>query len=370
MAYFGYHAFQSFAEGEVTPEIAHEIGVKLAEELWGDRFEVIVTTHLNTNHIHNHFCINSVSFKDGKKYYNNRYTYAMLRNTSDSICREYNLSVLKEKPCGKHNIDYTKYYKEQVNKLDYYNTVKDDIDYAIEQAYSYSDFLNIMKKMNYEVLDRAGKLSIKPVNRKRNIRIERAFGDRYTIENINQRIFETESTRLPFPEVRISNKRYKLTGNQKINKKKKTKGIRALYFHYCYLLKVYPKTNTKRVMSKSLREDIKKMDKLSNEARFLSKTKIETAEELNNYKSSSILKNKELKSKKEYLWKKYNKSKSEDEKQSIINEIQQLSSKIKKLNEEQKMIEDIESRIPNIKEKLKEINESESKNRTEKERSN
>ncbi len=52
----GYHAFQSFAKGEVTPEIAHEIGVKLANELWGDRFEVIVTTHLNTEHIHNHFC--------------------------------------------------------------------------------------------------------------------------------------------------------------------------------------------------------------------------------------------------------------------------------------------------------------------------
>ena len=58
----GYHAFQSFCEGEVTPEVAHKIGIKLAEELWGDRFQVVVTTHLNTNHIHNHFVLNSVSF--------------------------------------------------------------------------------------------------------------------------------------------------------------------------------------------------------------------------------------------------------------------------------------------------------------------
>ena len=61
-----FHGFQSFKEGEVTPELAHEIGVKLAEELWGDRFEVIVSTHVNTNHIHNHFVINSVSFRDGQ----------------------------------------------------------------------------------------------------------------------------------------------------------------------------------------------------------------------------------------------------------------------------------------------------------------
>ena len=62
----GYHAFQSFCEGEVTPELAHKIGIKLAEELWGDRFQVVVTTHLNTNHIHNHFLLNSVSFAPGR----------------------------------------------------------------------------------------------------------------------------------------------------------------------------------------------------------------------------------------------------------------------------------------------------------------
>ena len=63
----GFHAFQSFAEREVTPEQCHAIGVRLAEEMWGDRFEVVVSTHLNTNHYHNHFVINSVSFKDVKE---------------------------------------------------------------------------------------------------------------------------------------------------------------------------------------------------------------------------------------------------------------------------------------------------------------
>ncbi len=77
--------------------MAHEIGVKLAEELWGDRFEVIVSTHVNTNHIHNHFVINSVSFRDGKRYYDKRSTYAEIRHVSDCLCAEYGLSVLEEK---------------------------------------------------------------------------------------------------------------------------------------------------------------------------------------------------------------------------------------------------------------------------------
>ena len=102
----GFHAFQSFAEGEVTPEQAHTIGVKLAEEMWGDRFEVVVSTHLNTKHYHNHFVINSVSFKDGKRYYDKRDTYAELRSISDSLCAEYGLSVLEEKACRNSKINY------------------------------------------------------------------------------------------------------------------------------------------------------------------------------------------------------------------------------------------------------------------------
>ena len=83
-----YHGFQSFAEGEVTAEQAHQIGVKLAEELWGDKYEVLVSTHLNTKHYHNHFVLNSVSFVDGIKYRNTVENYAMMRALSDDLCRE------------------------------------------------------------------------------------------------------------------------------------------------------------------------------------------------------------------------------------------------------------------------------------------
>lgn len=91
-----FHAIQSFDPGEVDAELAHQIGIELANHMWGDRFEVLVATHLDKAHYHNHFVINSVSFKDGKRYYDNRQNYYRLREVSDQLCEKYNLSVIKD----------------------------------------------------------------------------------------------------------------------------------------------------------------------------------------------------------------------------------------------------------------------------------
>ena len=85
-----YHGYQSFLPGEVTPDIAHEIGVKLAERLWGDRFQVLVTTHLDHEHIHNHFCLNSVSFVDGKKFRGGSKAYWVMRARNNRIMLRLN----------------------------------------------------------------------------------------------------------------------------------------------------------------------------------------------------------------------------------------------------------------------------------------
>ena len=89
------HAYQSFREGEVTPEQCHEIGVALVRKVWGKRFQVLVATHMNTDNLHNHFVINSVSYVDGKKYEQRRSQYAEFRAASDKLCREYGLSVVE-----------------------------------------------------------------------------------------------------------------------------------------------------------------------------------------------------------------------------------------------------------------------------------
>jgi len=97
-----YHGYQSFAPGEATPDIAHEIGVKLAERLWGERHQIIVTTHLDkANHLHNHFILNNVSMVDGKKYYRSESDYYNMQRESDALCREYGLSVIHKPKRGK-----------------------------------------------------------------------------------------------------------------------------------------------------------------------------------------------------------------------------------------------------------------------------
>lgn len=97
-----FHGYQSFAPGECTPAMAHEIGVKLAEALWGDRFQVLVATHLDKeNHLHNHFVVNSVSFLDGKRYHRTKQDYRRMRRESDRLCKEYALSVIEHPSEGK-----------------------------------------------------------------------------------------------------------------------------------------------------------------------------------------------------------------------------------------------------------------------------
>lgn len=235
-----FHAYQSFNEGEVTPEIAHEIGVKLANEMCGDRFQVVVSTHLNTEHLHNHFVINSVSFKDGKNYYSNLTNTALLRKTSDEICEEYGLNVLTEKTC-KSGINFENFYKKSMRDSDYYKFAKEDIDYAIKHSYTLKQFQQMLVAMGYNYYYRADKLSVRREPYKRNIRVERAFGEDYSLENIKRRIFENDYIRSEkiLPYMVIKN-RYFTTRN-KVRKKYRPKGIVALYYYYRYLLKLYTK---------------------------------------------------------------------------------------------------------------------------------
>lgn len=352
----GFHAFQSFKEGEVTPELAHEVGVKLAEEMWGDRFEVIVSTHTNTNHIHNHFVINSVSFKDGKKYYDNRTNYAKFRSLSNEICEEYGLSWLKEKACRNSKINYGNYYKGFTEKSNYHTIAKEDIDRAIAQAYSFSDFEDLVKVMGYEIIYRYNKISVRKPPYKQNIRIERSFGDEYSIDNIKIRIAEEQAPREPFPEAYRNDKTYNYFRNYKSHKKG---SIYKLYLHYCYLLKVFPKQYPRKVLPASIRADVKIMDDISKETILLSGNKIETYEQFLLFKNSIIKDLDVLMDQRSKLWYKHKKNNLPSEKQIIRNEIDNLSSEIKKLQSEVRLCEHIEKRIPKIEVNINEFNDKE-----------
>ena len=345
----GFHAYQSFKGCEVTADEAHEIGIRLAEELWGDKFQVVVTTHTNTKNVHNHFVINSVSFVDGKKYYDNKTNYAIMRKVSDNICKEYELQTLEEKS----------YYKNISNKYarssKYLNSVRTDIDYAISQASNYNDFTKILTKMGYELEHSSNKMSIRKFPYKRYVRVERTFGEEYSKESILFRIKHTVSFKVPFPEMHTLTGKYRRKNKTSIRHKQKIKGLRALYLYYCYLLKVFPKQKYPPKYSKAMKEEIKKMDEFSNSVRFLSKYKITTLTEVRKYKTNATTEINELKSKRENLWKRHKQIKTDEEGQFICSEIQKLATKINELNENIKLCDFIENRTVRMRENIKDM---------------
>src|SRR5699024_9628950 len=142
-----FHGYQSFKPGEVNAETAHQIGIELANILWGDRFEVLVSTHIDKHHYHNHFVINSVSFRDGKRYYDNKATYKRMREVSDTLCEKYQLSVIEDK--SSHSRHYAEWKAEKEKRPTKRSLVIDDVEYAISISTSRKQFLKALKDMGY-----------------------------------------------------------------------------------------------------------------------------------------------------------------------------------------------------------------------------
>ena len=134
-----YHGYQSFAPGEATPELAHEIGVKLAQRLWGDRYQVLVATHLDrANHLHSHFVINTVSFVDGIKYHRTKQDYKEMQRASDALCKEYGLSVIRN-PKGRGKT-YSEWAAEKDGKPTLRGIIRSDIDHPAEFSGSHAGY--------------------------------------------------------------------------------------------------------------------------------------------------------------------------------------------------------------------------------------
>ena len=181
-----YHGYQSFAEGEVTPEMAHSIGIKLATELWGERYQVLVTTHLDKDsHLHNHFVINTVSFKDGVKFHRTKKDYVQMREVSDRLCREYGLSVI-DKPKG-HGKHYAQWRAEQNGEYTKDTIIKRDIDECVELSLTEKQFYQEMAKRGYRFDFEHKYATVFHPNFPKARRLK-TLGDAYTPESIQARI--------------------------------------------------------------------------------------------------------------------------------------------------------------------------------------
>ncbi|MGM9937518.1 MAG: relaxase/mobilization nuclease domain-containing protein [Candidatus Ornithomonoglobus sp.] len=176
------HMIQSFSpEDKLTPEQAHEIGKKWADKILGGKYQYVISTHIDKQHIHNHIIFNAVSFADHKKYVSNKYTYRKMREYSDELCREYGLSVIDN---PKKNVRY-----KNTNKGKKYYSHKDrlcaDMDSVIQVVDTFEDFLNEMCRMGYEI--KTEKLAFCHKEWKKYVRVSSLGGD-YSVAAIKERL--------------------------------------------------------------------------------------------------------------------------------------------------------------------------------------
>ena len=271
-----FHAYQSFVKGETTPNTAHEIGVRLAQELWEEQFEVIVATHLDKGHLHNHFVINSVSFLDGKKYNDCNASYRLLRQTSDRLCSTYGLSIVENPESGRAK-HYAEWNAENEGQRTWRSAIREDVDQAVMVSMSFQAFIRFLKEKGYEVVIGGKYMKVRPQGKERFVRLG-SLGDDYTEEAIKQRILHQRMPERPPKPTPPIVKRVKVRGDFRLSRVT-WKGLRALYFYYVFKLREAQRQPAGQAPF-LLREDLRLMNAISEQAKFLHKHGIASEEQL------------------------------------------------------------------------------------------
>ena len=331
-----YHAYQSFSEGEVTPAEAHRIGMEFAKTVWGDKYQVVVATHLNTHCLHNHFVVNSVSFRDGKRCRQKQWTE--LSRISDEICKQHQLSIVERHGKG---------LPQQLAKAERQGAptrlviAREALDEGLMRCCNLRELKSFLFSLGYicQFDDNRKYWTIRQRDWKRPIRLVR-MGEQYTNDAIRERL------RSNFPEVRKAapiRRRVKTKKKAKVRTKTKRKigGLRGLYCHYCYLLGYYPRRQAKFYkVSPILRDDLLKLNYISQEAKLLQKYQIDTMEQLFIFEESISERINQLKG----------------ERKTLTSENRKLiSGEIKEKAQQLALCRNIAKRSPHTKEKLRQI---------------
>ena len=349
-----YHGYQSFAPGECTPELAHEIGVKLARQLWGDRYQVLVATHLDReNHLHSHFAINTVSFVDGKKFYRSGRDYRAMREASDALCREYGLSIIENPQPGKTK-HYAEHQAEQQGKPTWRSLIQKDVDTALRQSMTERQFFYALQKMGYEVKVGAD-ISVRPQGKERFFRLGRNLGEDYTPTGIRRRLLEQSH-----PEWEYHPQPRKMKFHGQMKPARKATGFRALYYHYCYLLRIFPRNKRRlpRRAPPALREELLRGERFSQEVRLLSRHKIDTVEQLEAHQGKVKAVLDERIFQRAALYRQFRTvavQSDPERKDRVKQEISTLTGQIKKLRKEIALCQDIAHRSGKMREQLQAV---------------
>ena len=355
-----YHGYLSFKETDITPEFAQKMGMEFARRVWGKRFQIVVTTHLNTTHLHCHFVINSVSFVDGKKLQNEEKAWFKFRLVADELCKEYGLHVI-ERP--ERNLSpWFLLQQDNAGLPTRYNQTRWAIDQAIAESRTKEQFQKKLKEMGY-TLDYNTKHKYWTIISKgydKPIRLYR-LGEEYEQYRILERLKENRTKTLT-NTIQEKNTDFKMYP--------KAKGLHGLYLHYCYLLGFLPKHKKQNYQKLHylLRDDLMKLNELTAQVTLLGQYNIQTEEELLLHLSYTEEQIAQLEAKRTKCRNELRKVGITDEQQLETKKaISRISKNLQKLRKEVKLCQGIAKRSGVIEEKIELImaDEQERENKTQ-----
>ena len=359
----GYHIIHSFSPGEVTPEQAHSLSVEFAERLLQGRFEAVVATHVDHDHIHAHIVFNSVSCIDGKMYRDNFKTYyGDIRGISNEISRENALSVIKPKGTGKH---YAEWNAEKNGKTTVRGLIRQDIDAALSDAFTLQSFYEALQRRGYTIKRGANvkHTAIKPPWSDRFIRLD-SLGEGYTEADIRARLNKSRTEpEKPKPQATVHS--YIPKGRYKIKRrsgsygeKKKLSGLRRLYLHYLYLLS--PPRPRRRSVPFPVRAEVKKLDQYKRQFALLQKYHIDSESQLSMLADALQADIDSLSVSRRELYRRKRRG------EEVSAEIKEISLALRPIRRELRCTQQIAERIPQLQEQIQLTRQIEEQSKSEK----
>jgi hypothetical protein len=288
-----WHGYQSFAEGEVTPDEAFEIGKETARRMWGDKYQVVVTVHLNTDNLHCHFVVNPISFKDGSRFQSKIYNHRRLREISDEVCRERGKSVLENSRFYRTK-SKGMYWAEKRGATTHRDMLKRDIEYCLSVSYNRDSFYKQLFGLGYTV--DYSRMSVKAKEWDRAVRLS---GLGYTKDVIDARLtrniytprFIADVWNVNLPKKRRSVLLFYLANDLGYNIEH-SRDVAEIYIDLLFLIIIEALHAVKEIknaviMSVELRHQAKDLQQLIYDHNFLREADIHTLPQLDKYIEST-----------------------------------------------------------------------------------
>ena len=359
----GYHLIHSYPPGEVTPEQAHELGVEFANRLLQDKYEAVVSTHLDHEHIHCHILFNSVSFTDGKKFRDNfKAYYGCIRGISNEISRENNLSVIAPEDSGK---SYAEWDAQKKGKATLRSLIREDIDTAIEASFTYQSFLAYLKKQGYEI--KAGSnvkhTALKPPGSSRYIRLD-SLGENYSEGEIKKRLAMVRTgAAVPVQTEERSKappRRYTLKNRGHSQQRPKPKGFRRLYVYYLFFLGYRNPRRKRKAVPFAVRKEVIKLHRYQKQFRFLQEYQIDDSAQLSMLSGALQADIDVMADQRKELYRQKRQG------QDVTAQLEAINQAIRQRRQKLKLCEQIEMDIPHIRERVRQSRELEPEQQPEK----